>query len=648
LCAGVIALASVSGYAQIQDVAGQADNDVPVRLRHKSTRVARTSTIPVLTEQVNLDPEAVFDASMQKPAKARKSNGVEIQAATPAWPQWAQNPQHTGFLNIAGQALNKILANIVYDPLVPDEQALNDGDLLVHYQTPLVDGNDVYMESKAGSYTVGSYASQTWHQNKFTWSKNQLIKAWTFDSDWVPPGSQKDFWEPVYHAALANGVVYDPGFGGSIFKLDKSTGAAIKRIIPSQFLTPDGALDAHTFTVSPLTVDSSGNIYYNVLKIKDNGNFYGMDAVDSWLVKVAPNDTTAAVSYSALTPGAKSTNDLCENAFGTSQLPWPPSPTAVPPSVPCGTQRVAINIAPAIAADGTIYSVTRAHFISRWGYLVAINPDLTSKWIASLHDSGGVGYFHDGCNDGTSASDGSVLPLNGTPGGCRAGANPGVDPATNRFGGGRVLDDSSSTPTIAPDGSIIYGSYTRYNYAQGHHMRFSSTGQFLGSFGFGWDTTPGIYAHDGTYSVVIKNNHYSGLGSYCNDPTICPEDRTATNPASPEEYFVSQLSPNMTIEWSFKNTNTLSCTRNSDGTITCVSDHPNSFEWCVNAPAIDANGVVYANSEDGNLFAINQGGTLKQKIFQQLALGAAYTPASLGGDGKIYSQNAGHLFVVGK
>lgn len=67
----------------------------------------------------------------------------------------------------------------------------------------------------------------------------------------------------------------------------------------------------------------------------------------------------------------------------------------------------------------------------------------------------------------------------------------------------------------------------------------------------------------------------------------------------------------------------------------------------MNAMAIDANGVVYANSEDGNLFALNPNGTLKQKIFQQLALGAAYTPASIGPDGKIYSQNAGHLFVAG-
>ena len=67
----------------------------------------------------------------------------------------------------------------------------------------------------------------------------------------------------------------------------------------------------------------------------------------------------------------------------------------------------------------------------------------------------------------------------------------------------------------------------------------------------------------------------------------------------------------------------------------------------LDAFVIDGNGVVYANSEDGNLFALKQGGTLKQEIFQQLALGAAYTPTSIGSDGKIYSQNAGHLFVAG-
>lgn len=67
----------------------------------------------------------------------------------------------------------------------------------------------------------------------------------------------------------------------------------------------------------------------------------------------------------------------------------------------------------------------------------------------------------------------------------------------------------------------------------------------------------------------------------------------------------------------------------------------------MNAPLVDATGTVYANSEDGNLYAIGQGGVLRQNLFQQLALGAAYTPASIDSGGRIYSQNDGHLFVAG-
>ena len=35
-----------------------------------------------------------------------------------------------------------------------------------------------------------------------------------------------------------------------------------------------------------------------------------------------------------------------------------------------------------------------------------------------------------------------------------------------------------------------------------------------------------------------------------------------------------------------------------------------------------------------------------QRIFLKEALGAAYTPLSIGDDGKVYTQNDGNLFVV--
>jgi hypothetical protein len=568
-----------------------------------------------------------------------------VRAASPNWPQWAQNFQHTGFINVAGQNLNKNLVNIVYDPLVPMETSAVGGALLVHYQTPLVDGNDVFMESKSGTYSTSNYSTQIWHQNRFTWQGGQLVLQWTFQSDWVPPGSIHDFWEPVYHAALANGFVYDPGAGGTIFKLNRSNGSVVVRI------NPFDTLDNNTFTVSPLTADSAGNIYYNVARITGGSvgtSFYARDVVDSWLVKVGSDDSVSKVSYGDLLKQATiigdpvpGKTDQCKVQFPDSQLPWPPSPSAVPPSTICGAQRAGLNVAPAIAPDGTIYTVSRAHFVSRYNYLIAVNPDLSGKWASSLRR-----HLHDGCNDGTVKD--SILPVNGQPGGCRVGAPNGVDPGTNEPGPGRVLDDESSTPTVAPDGTILFGAYTAYNYAQGHLMQFSSSGQFLHAFGFGWDSTPAIYPHGSTYSIVVKNNHYNG-GSYCGVDSVCPPDRTSTNPASPEAFFVTQLSPTLLVEWSFQNTNMLSCVRDSNGVVNCVNDgsHPHSFEWCVNAPAVDSNGVIYANSEDGFLYAIGQGGFLNQKIFQQENLGAAYTPASLGGDGKIYSQNAGRLFVVG-
>ena len=139
--------------------------------------------------------------------------------------------------------------------------------------------------------------------------------------------------------------------------------------------------------------------------------------------------------------------------------------------------------------------------------------------------------------------------------------------------------------------------------------------------------------HIRTFSVIVKDNTY-GVDSNGN----------VTGP-----FYIRQLSADLgTVEWTFRSTNTESCRRNADGTLDCVSDHPNGFEWCINAPAVDALGNVYANSEDGRLYVIAQGGTEVGSLFTNLALGAAYTLLALGHDGRIYTQNDGHLFVIGQ
>jgi len=549
--------------------------------------------------------------------------GPAAAAGPTDWPQWGQNPQHQGFVDVAGQSLNNVLADLTYDPNVPAEQAASGGDLLAHYQAPLLHQGDMFMEFKSGPFTdPDHWSSQTWSERRYHFENGSFVEKWEHQTDWKPepngPGngqsSKQDRlglggWEPVFHAVLANGFVYVPDAGGTITKLATGDGSVVSRVDPGY---PQSA-NTTTFVAGPLSADSSGNVYFNAIQL-DNvqpwGADYTTDIPDSWLVKVGPDDTAHKVSYKSLVVGAPTT---CTTTYNTTtDVPWP-NFTTTPPTGPCGSQRVGLNVAPAIAPGGTIYSVSRAHFRSRYSYLLAVNPDLTQKWQASLR-----GHLDDGC--------GVLLPNDngGRKGiGCRKGSPTGVDPATNESPAGRVIDQTSSSPTVAPDGSILYGSYSRYNFARGHLWKFSPMGQLSATFDFGWDSTPAIFPHGGTYSIVIKDNHY--------DANCCPTN----NAPPPGPFFITQLSSSLAIEWQFKSTTIVQ------------PDNPNGFEWCINAPAIDTNGVVYANSEDGNVYAINQGGTLKQKKFLRIAIGAAYTPLAIGADGKLYTENDGHLFVLG-
>ncbi len=501
----------------------------------------------------------------------------------------------------------------------------------MHYAVPLLDSSGVYVESKSGTYTScappGSGTpipcgpptrnTQVWTVRKLAFRNGALTEAWTFTSDWKPEAYGLAQWEPVFQPVLAGPFLYVPGLGGSVFQVARDSGALIARIAPF------APIDPAIFVAGGLVADAAGNVYYDAVRFdaqfpKQN------DVQGAWLVRTGADGSVSRVSFADLVPDAPAALAQCEESFN-SNLPWPPALDAASPSSLCGSQRPGLNVVPAIAPDGTIYTVSRAHFNDRYGYLVAVRPDLTPFWSVSLR-----GRLNDGCAVG--------LPPNGAPGGCRTGATTGIDPATNGPPAGRVSDLATSSPVVLPDGSVVYGALTTYNYFRGHLMRFSAAGSFLGAYDFGWDITPAVSLHDGTFSVLLKDNHYE-LGSYCGDPSFCP--------AETGRYDVVSLTPDLKVQWRFTASNTQSCKRQADGSIQCVSDHPDGFEWCVNQPAVDAEGVVYANSEDGFLYAVAPDGTLRSKIFLDLALGAAYTPVSIGANGLVYCQNNGHLFAVG-
>jgi hypothetical protein len=510
--------------------------------------------------------------------------------ANAQWSQFAGNPRHTGDSAILAQPLRNVLADVVYDPLVPSELESNAGELLIHYAVPLLDGDDVFMAYKDLVFIGPFQGIHTWGVKRFQWENGKLVQKWVAGADWAPvpnPG-----WEPSMQPVLAGGFVYLPAGGGTLLKIDRNSGATVARI------NPFASLDYAIFMSGPPTVDAAGNIVYGAFRLNLDAP-WSSDVTGAWLVCVTPDGTAKAVPLQPLVSNAPNPAAQCRSHFAFGTLHLPPSPDAVAPSTVCGSQRTGLNIAPAIAADGTIYIVSRAHLNERWGFLVAVNPDLTPKWNATLRER-----FHDGCN--------VLLP----PGTCSDGAHTGVDPTDNLDGSGVVTDFSTSSPVVLPDGTILYGAYTQYNDNNGHLTHFTAAGAYLGAYPFGWDTTPAVWSHNGTFSVVTKHNFYG----------------FALRP-DPGEFMV-QLDANLNKEWEYRNP-------------TITVDEEFGFEWCVNAATIDANGTVYANAEDGILYAIGQGGVLLDKITLAGPLGAAYTPLAIDGNGRVYAQTGGHLFAVG-
>jgi hypothetical protein len=544
-----------------------------------------------------------------------------------AWPQWGQNPQHTGFLPVAGQAPQVKLFDQVVDPFVAREIA-ESGALFTHYQVPLINGANVFAEHKSGTYVScqppgsgqpfpcgpDAWNTEIWNEVGLQWQNGQLVPIWKFASDWVPPPNSGSSpakatlqgWEPLFQPLLYGSYVYVPGAGGSLYKLNQKNGAVVSHI------DPFGAVDASKFVAGGLSVDGSGNIFYNVMQV-DLAWPWESDVINAWLVKVAADDSATTVTYSALLPKAPKE---CLGNFAGQPYPWPPSRFAMPPEIKCGSQRSALNLAPAISADGTtVYTVSRGHFWPRSASLLAVNSsDLSLRWSASLQD-----LFDDGCN--------ILMPPDGQPDGCSIYGATGFDPTRNGPGGGIVNDQESASPVVAPDGSILLGTNAAYNYGRGHLLHFSAQGQFLGSYDFGWDSTPTIYPHGGTYSVVLKDNHYNN-GSYCGDPTWCPK-------APPGPYYITQLDSTLHIEWQFQDP--------AGG-----GSHPGGYEWCVNDAVVDVNGTVYGDNEDGYLYVIPQGAVGVRRLFLDQSLDAGYTPVSMGADGTIYAQNGGHMIAVGQ
>ena len=223
------------------------------------------------------------------------------------------------------------------------------------------------------------------------------------------------------------------------------------------------------------------------------------------------------------------------------------------------------------------------------------------------------------------------------------------DPRNAQVNNARVTDDSSSSPTVGPDGDVYYGILGNPNNgSRGWMLHFSADlSQTKIPGAFGWDHTPSIvpaaavpsYSGNSSYLLFTKYNNYAGL-----------DGGDGVN-------RIAVLDPNDTQVESHASSNGLLVMKEvlTKAGVTPDPNHTAQFpnavlEWCVNTGAVDpATGSVLVNSEDGKLYRWDlSSNTLSQAVVLNSGIGQAYTPTAIGPDGTVYALNKAVLNAVGQ
>src|SRR5579872_719761 len=206
-----------------------------------------------------------------------------------------------------------------------------------------------------------------------------------------------------------------------------------------------------------------------------------------------------------------------------------------------------------------------------------------------------------------------------------------------------LLDDSSASPTVGPDGDVYYGVFEQAccsNNDRGWLLHFDKTLTHSKTPGaFGWDTTASIvtaklvpsYHGTSTYLVLTKYNNYKETGG-------------------DGQNRIAVLDPNAGM------TDPITGAAVMKEVITILGVTPDTppagavREWCINSAVIDpANKSAIVNSEDGVVYRWDfTTNSFTQSVRLTAGVAEAYTPTLIGPDGTAYAINDATLFAVGQ
>jgi hypothetical protein len=413
---------------------------------------------------------------------------------------------------------------------------------------------------------------------------------WTVSTDYQLPQSYD--WTPEYAPVLAGNRLYFAGNGGTLYYISNldSTGA--------HPVTQVAFYGTAAYDADPSVYNNS--IYVSTPLTADaNGDIffgyrvYGSNPsnVQSGIARIDANGNGTSISAYAASGGDGN----------ISQVPF--------------------NAAPAVSNDGSTIYESVDSTSQYYGYLVALNS-------TTLHPE---------------------MNASGAP--ARTFL---YDPRDNNANPAGLLDDSTASPMVAPDGTVFYGVFGNpYNGSRGFLLHFSadlSTEYTPGAFG--WDDTVSIvptsmvpqYTGTSSYLLFSKYNNYAGSGAQydwgngVNEIAVLDPNATQLDTRNDNDPTLQVMKEVETIAGP-----------TPDAGLRNSQDPDAVHEWCIDTAVVDpATDSVYAGSEDGRLYRWDLAtNTLSQVVTLTPGLGEAYTPTLIGPDGTVYAINNATLFAVG-
>jgi len=516
---------------------------------------------------------------------------LSVSVFAQGWLCYGGNAQHTGIFTGTSQSA----ALVQWQTSLADPGALSyyGGAILVHFAAPMVTpSNTVVHGFEFTTTTEGVQSYDNWSVIGRSGSNGSQI--WQMVTDFSAPNLYPNDgqWTSVYPITLFQGsatnfrgVAAAAGSGSIMVRSSADTAtSAVNRLVfytTVADFTQNQAAYAPIKINTPITADSSGNLYFGYL------------VAGSVPANVASLGTGGIVKINANT--GKATFKSVE-AMGVD-------PTLVRPDM---------NAAPALTTDqSTIYVA-----------LTGNNP-----WLVKLSTK-------------DLATEAQVQLM---------------DPSVPN-GNVTLIDQSSASPMIGPDGHVFMGVFgNQWRESHGWMLQYDanlkandSKGSRWPTGAFGWDDTAAIvpasivpsYKGKASYLILTKYNNYddddsdSGADGQNHvailDPTsnsITKDRQSKTTPVMNEVLMV--LGPTLS---------------NND------SNRPRAVcEWCINSAAIDVNTKsAIINSEDGCMYRWNfVSNTLTEVVNLQPPTGEAYTETAIGPDGQIYVINNTIMFAIG-